>query len=67
MTAAHRIAAILAADVAGYGHLVDEDEAGTANAAPERREAAGPIASGLIMSERPRSEQVMKLSGPPMR
>jgi hypothetical protein len=29
MTATRRLAAILAADVAGYSRLMDEDEAGT--------------------------------------
>ena len=36
MTAARRLAAILAADVAGYSRLMGDDEAGTAR-------AAGPI------------------------
>jgi hypothetical protein len=37
MTAARRLAAILAADVAGYSRLMGEDEAGTATAVRERR------------------------------
>ena len=47
MTAARRLAAILAADVAGYSRLMGEDEAGTARAVCERREAARPIVAGL--------------------
>ncbi len=43
MTASRRLAAILAADVAGYSRLMGEDEAGTAKIVRERREAATPI------------------------
>ena len=44
MTAAPRkLAAILAADVVGYSRMMGEDEAGTAKAVRERREAAAPI------------------------
>jgi adenylate cyclase len=43
MTAARRLAAILAADVVGYSRLMGEDEAGTARAVQEHREAARPI------------------------
>jgi len=43
MTAARRLAAILAADVVGYSRMMGEDEAGTAEAVRERREAAAPI------------------------
>ena len=43
MTAARRLAAILAADVVGYSRLMGEDEAGTARAVGERRDAARPI------------------------
>ncbi|MGA8582639.1 MAG: adenylate/guanylate cyclase domain-containing protein [Roseiarcus sp.] len=43
MTAARRLAAILAADVVGYSRLMGEDEAGTAKIVRERREAAAPI------------------------
>ena len=42
MTAARRLAAILAADVAGYARLMGEDEAGTAKIVRERREAVTP-------------------------
>jgi class 3 adenylate cyclase len=42
-TAARRLTAILAADVAGYNRLMGEDEAGTAWAVREHREAARPI------------------------
>jgi adenylate cyclase len=37
MTAARRLAAILAADVAGYNRLMGEDEAGTVRAVHGRR------------------------------
>jgi hypothetical protein len=43
MTAARRLAAIPAADVAGYSRLMGEDEAGTARAVREHREAAHAI------------------------
>ena len=43
MTAARRLAAILAADVVGYSRMMGEDEAGTATLVCERREAAKPI------------------------
>ena len=47
MTAARRLAAILAADVAGYSRLMGEDEAGTALSVREHRDAARPIVAGL--------------------
>ncbi len=47
MTAARRLAAILAADVVGYSRLMGEDEAGTARAVRDHREAAAPIVAGL--------------------
>jgi len=43
MTAARRLAAILAVDVVGYSRLMGEDEVGTARAVREHREAASPI------------------------
>jgi len=43
MVETRKLAAILAADVAGYSHLMGEDEAGTARAVREHREAATPI------------------------
>jgi TolB-like protein/class 3 adenylate cyclase len=43
MTAARRLAAILAADIVGYSRLMGEDEAGTALGVREHREAARPI------------------------
>ena len=43
MTAARRLAAILAADVVGYSRMMGENEAGTAKLVRERREAAAPI------------------------
>jgi TolB-like protein/class 3 adenylate cyclase len=43
VTAARRLAAILAVDVVGYSRLMGEDEAGTARAVREHREAAGPM------------------------
>ena len=47
MTAARRLAAILAADVVGYSRLMGEDEAGTARAVREHRQAAAPIVRGF--------------------
>src|SRR5271169_356980 len=47
MTAARRLAAILAADVVGYSRLMGEDEAGTARAVSEHRDAARPMIAGL--------------------
>jgi TolB-like protein/class 3 adenylate cyclase len=41
--AERKLAAILAADVVGYSRLMGEDEAGTARAVREHREAAAPI------------------------
>ena len=46
MAATRRLAAILAADVVGYSRLMGEDEAGTARAVREHREAARPIVAG---------------------
>ena len=43
MTETRKLAAILAADVVGYSRLMGEDEAGTARAVRERRDAAAPI------------------------
>jgi TolB-like protein/class 3 adenylate cyclase/Tfp pilus assembly protein PilF len=43
MSAPRRLAAILAADVAGYSRLMGQDEAGTAQAVRESRDAATPI------------------------
>jgi class 3 adenylate cyclase len=43
MTATRRLAAILAADVAGYSRLMGLDEAGTARALREHRTAADPL------------------------
>src|SRR5579863_8087822 len=40
MTQTRRLAAILAADVVGYSRLMGEDEAGTAKAVREHRDAA---------------------------
>ncbi len=45
MTAARKLAAIQAADVVGYSRMMGEDEAGTAKAVRERREAAEAIAA----------------------
>ena len=47
MTATRRLAAIMAVDVVGYSRLMGEDEAGTALAVREHREAARPIVAGL--------------------
>jgi class 3 adenylate cyclase len=43
MAQTRRLAAIVAADVVGYSRLMGEDEAGTAKAMREHREAATPI------------------------
>jgi class 3 adenylate cyclase len=43
MATTRRLAAILAADVAGYSRLMGEDEAGTAQALREHRTAADPL------------------------
>src|SRR5262249_30015272 len=43
MTATRRLAAILAADIAGYSRLMGADEAGTAQALREHRTAAEPL------------------------
>jgi TolB-like protein/class 3 adenylate cyclase/Tfp pilus assembly protein PilF len=43
LSGARKLAAILAADVVGYSRLMGLDEAGTAKAVRERREAATPI------------------------
>ena len=43
MPATRRLAAILAADVAGYSRLMGEDEAGTARALRDHRIAADPL------------------------
>jgi|SRR5271166_3558660 len=42
-----KLAAIMAVDVVGYSRLMGEDEAGTARAVREHREAAIPIIAGL--------------------
>ncbi|HXZ18000.1 MAG TPA: adenylate/guanylate cyclase domain-containing protein, partial [Roseiarcus sp.] len=47
LSGARKLAAILAADVAGYSRLMGEDEAGTAKIVRERREAATPIVRGF--------------------
>src|SRR5271163_1226822 len=47
MTGTRRLAAIMAVDVVGYSRLMGEDEAGTARAVREHRDAARPIVAGL--------------------
>src|SRR6202451_2899102 len=47
MTEIRRLAAIMAIDVVGYSRLMGEDEAGTAKAVREHRQAAAPIVAGL--------------------
>ncbi len=42
-----KLAAIMAVDVVGYSRLMGQDEAGTAKAVRERREAAEPIVGGF--------------------
>jgi hypothetical protein len=43
MSETRRLAAILAADVVGYSRLMGDDEAGTARAVRDHREAATPL------------------------
>jgi class 3 adenylate cyclase len=47
MPQTRKLAAILAVDVVGYSRLMGEDEAGTAKAVREHRDAARPIVAGL--------------------
>ena len=47
MSETRRLAAILAADVVGYSRLMGDDEAGTARAVRDHREAATPIVRGF--------------------
>jgi len=47
MTASRRLAAILAADVAGYSRLMGADEEGTAQALRDHRTAADPLIATL--------------------
>ena len=47
MTPTRRLAAILAADIVGYSRLMGEDEAGTALAVREHRDAARPLVANL--------------------
>jgi adenylate cyclase len=47
MTESRKLAAIMAVDVVGYSRLMGEDEAGTARAVREHRDAARPIVAGL--------------------
>ena len=42
-----KLAAIMAVDVVGYSRLMGEDEAGTARAVREHREAAAPVVASL--------------------
>ncbi len=46
MVGTRRLAAIMAVDVANYARLMGEDEAGTARAVKEHRDAARPIVAG---------------------
>ena len=47
MTETRKLAAIMAVDVVGYSRLMGEDEAATALAVREHREAAQPIVAAL--------------------
>src|SRR5450755_4332573 len=47
MAETRKLAAIMAVDVVGYSRLMGEDEAGTARAVKEHRDAARPIVAGL--------------------
>ncbi|MGO8909037.1 MAG: adenylate/guanylate cyclase domain-containing protein [Bradyrhizobium sp.] len=46
MTETRKLAAIVAVDVVGYSRLMGEDEAGTARAVREHRDAARPLVAG---------------------
>ena len=46
MSQTRRLAAILAADVAGYSRLMGQDEAGTVRALREHRTVADPLVAG---------------------
>src|SRR5271155_4664541 len=46
MTETRKLAAIMAVDVVGYSRLMGDDEAGTARAVRERRDAARPLVAG---------------------
>src|SRR5450755_1854919 len=46
MTEIRKLAAIMAVDVVGYSRLMGEDEAGTARAVREHRDAARPLVAG---------------------
>ena len=54
-TATRRLAAILAADVAGYSRLMGEDEAGTAQALREHRSTEMRRADVLLTASMPDS------------
>jgi TolB-like protein/class 3 adenylate cyclase len=56
MTVTRRLTAIMAIDVVGYSRLMGEDEAGTALAVREHRDAARPIVTG-------RSGRIVKTMG----
>ncbi len=47
MAETRKLAAIMAVDVVGYSRLMGGDEAGTARAVKEHRDAARPIVAGL--------------------
>ncbi len=47
MSETRKLAAILAADVVGYSRMMGEDEAGTARAVRDHRQAAAPIVRGF--------------------
>src|SRR5580700_5198294 len=46
MAETRKLAAIMAVDVVGYSRLMGEDEAGTARAVREHRDAARPLVAG---------------------
>ena len=49
MSQTRRLAAILAADVAGYSRLMGEDEVGTARALSAHRAAADPLIAQMVV------------------
>ena len=66
MTAMRRLAAILAADIAGYSRLMGEDEAGTAQALREHRRVADLLVakhSGRIVKTAGDGADRVRLSG----
>ena len=66
MSPTRRLAAILAVDVVGYSRLMGEDEAGTARAVSEHREAARPIVAATTGASSRRQATACCWSFPPL-